>query len=815
MGFTDHKLKFTIDADGKGAKRELSEVDRLIGKIGKTGAGIGDVLGGNLASSAISKLTGALLDGGRAVLDYSSRMEQAKIGFETLMGGSTQALQHLNELKRFAIETPFEFEDLTRASRRFQNVGLEAKKVIPVLKDIGNAAAAAGASSAELDSISLAFSQIIAKGKLSAEEVNQLAERGIPVWKMLSEQLGKSKADVIKLAEQGKISSDVFLDAFQRFSQANFGDAMQKQSKTFGGAMSSIKDMTLQAADEGFKPLYDEIVRYSNRMVQNQGEVQSWGKTTNTVLQNIIDGLHGANAESSQPGGLWDGLKSGLDYFDWYLRHNGAITQMFSEWAEGMRVAGAQARNLENGMLNLQDFTYNAPGGGTATPTTGAATPPAATVAPTTPSAAARVNTVQIDRADKQVDFDKRKYENRIKLANEYFENETQFFEAEAQTRITWADAAVAEGKKTEDDFARYRENLELGVMEYRKKMLAEYFKELAAGSDEYKRVEQRIRILDQNIETEKAQHSKNEADRKKKQIEDEQKLREVRNKSWNEYIKAIGAATNAQDEKDAKAGRARYEAGTVTGGTGIGAGIAQGVGAELVPMFDESTNAMLTFQERMALVSSDINNFVGQSLGGLIEGLGQMAAAWLAGGDISAAAALQMVASAAFSVATQAGFKAIFEFAEGLAAEAATFGVPNPSSIAHFAAAGTYATVAAIAGGVGVAAGLGARAAGGGSKSSSGGRGSSSSASSQQQQVNPYSRQTDDVYISGRRNTVFENIAAEIRNLHKKIGSMSPGEVLTAGARQKKGFIGTQAVDDMKTRPQLGTRMLRQANAR
>src|SRR6187549_2674978 len=116
MGFTDHKLKFTIDADGKGARSELNSVDKMIDRMGakaRQGGGIGEIFGGNLAANAVSKLSGVLLDGGKAVLDYSSRMEQTKIGFETLMGGAVEANKHLAELKKFAAATPFEFQDLT------------------------------------------------------------------------------------------------------------------------------------------------------------------------------------------------------------------------------------------------------------------------------------------------------------------------------------------------------------------------------------------------------------------------------------------------------------------------------------------------------------------------------------------------------------------------------------------------------------------------------------------------------------------------------------------------------------------------------
>lgn len=282
-----NRLRNAADKVGSGASG--------LGKIEREASGLRSALasfGGNIAATAVAALSRQLIDGGRAILDYSARLEQTKVGFTTLLGSSQLAEKHLKELQEFAKTTPFEFQELTGLSRRLQGVGVDAQKIIPLLKDIGNAASAAGASGAELDSIVLAFSQVIAKGKLSAEEVNQFAERGIPIWKILSEQLGKTKGEIIKLSEEGKISSDVFIEAFQQFSQANFGDAMAKQSKTFTGAMSNITDILQQTSATAFEPLFVQIrslaVRFAADLDAQKGDFQGIG---NTIAKYIGEGL--------------------------------------------------------------------------------------------------------------------------------------------------------------------------------------------------------------------------------------------------------------------------------------------------------------------------------------------------------------------------------------------------------------------------------------------------------------------------------------------------------------------------------------------
>jgi tape measure domain-containing protein len=302
----NYKISVILDAQGAGkAASDLGKVDAKLNSFGQTAKGALSSFGGNVAASGIEKLTSLALEGGQAVFEYSAKMQQTRIGFETLMGGAESANKHLEELKKFAVETPFDFETLTGASRRLQNVGLEAAKVIPLMRDIGNAAAAAGASSEDLDGITLAFSQIIAKGKVSAEEVNQLAERGIPVWEMLSKTLGKSKAEIIKLSEAGKISSDIFLQAFQKFSQVKFGDAMAKQSQTFNGAWSSIKDIIVQTSADAFQPFFDETSKFTVKFSQSLQEQLPQVKSTSekfgfSLGESIGDGFRRSQTNWSE-----------------------------------------------------------------------------------------------------------------------------------------------------------------------------------------------------------------------------------------------------------------------------------------------------------------------------------------------------------------------------------------------------------------------------------------------------------------------------------------------------------------------------------
>lgn len=246
---------------------------------------------GNLGAQAVSEVTSLAKQGASAWLEYSSKLEQARIGFTTMTGSAQEADKHLKELQDFAKTTPFEFGDLVEASRKLQGVGIEANKVIPILTDVGNALAASGRIG-ELPEATKAISDIAAKGKLAGQEIIQLANAGIPAFQALSKATGKTQAEIVKLSESGAISSKFFLQALHEYSQQRFGDAMEKQSRTFSGAMSNIKDALYQTSATAFAPLYEKIsnlaVRFADDIQKQGNDFEGVGRV---IAQYIGEGL--------------------------------------------------------------------------------------------------------------------------------------------------------------------------------------------------------------------------------------------------------------------------------------------------------------------------------------------------------------------------------------------------------------------------------------------------------------------------------------------------------------------------------------------
>ena len=187
-------------------------------------------------------LTVPIVGIGQAAIKMGTQLQQAEIAFGTMLGSAELAGNYLNELKDFAAKTPFEFSELVPAAKRLMALGFAAEETIPMMKALGNAAAGLGGGAALIQRLGLALGQMRAKAKVSAEEMRQLAEAGIPAWEMLAKAMGKSTAELMKLSEKGQVSAAAAIPILIQGINEKFGGLMEGFMSTAMGQYSNVKD---------------------------------------------------------------------------------------------------------------------------------------------------------------------------------------------------------------------------------------------------------------------------------------------------------------------------------------------------------------------------------------------------------------------------------------------------------------------------------------------------------------------------------------------------------------------------------------------
>lgn len=188
-------------------------------------------------------------------------MEQQQVAFTTMLHSATKARRFVADLQKQAAATPFEFSDLTRASQVLLGFGYSAKQTKGLLNDLGDATSALGGGGEKLQSLALILGQINAKGRLQGDEVLQLAENGVSAQRILQKQLHLTSAQFQKELSKGAISASVAVQALSRGFHDLYGGGMAKQSRTFAGQLSTLKDNSNAAMGALTRPLFNLLRR--------------------------------------------------------------------------------------------------------------------------------------------------------------------------------------------------------------------------------------------------------------------------------------------------------------------------------------------------------------------------------------------------------------------------------------------------------------------------------------------------------------------------------------------------------------------------
>ncbi|MGI6376427.1 MAG: tape measure protein [Anaerolineae bacterium] len=267
MAIKAAQLLVEVKADTAHAERGMRQVQQQARGLGAGLGGIAKLAGGAVAALGGIAVAKRLFSAAKsAVVDFNASLEQSEIAWATMLGSERAARRMMSNLQQFAKETPFEFAELEEASRRLLAMGFSAQEILPTMTSLGDAAAALGLGTEGVNRLGLALGQMRAKTKVSAEEMRQLTEAGVPAWEILAQAVGKPIPEVMKLASAGKIAATTFINAFETFSQQNYGGMMERQSQTFKGAMSNIKDSLTQAAATAFQPLFAKLSEGAQRI---------------------------------------------------------------------------------------------------------------------------------------------------------------------------------------------------------------------------------------------------------------------------------------------------------------------------------------------------------------------------------------------------------------------------------------------------------------------------------------------------------------------------------------------------------------------
>ncbi len=238
-------LYFEAQLDADQLKRELRETRNRMNKFTK------DVQANGAQMDSTFKRIGAAMAGYFSitaakgfldqVIQVRGEFQQLDIAMQTMLGSKSEADKLMAEVVELAAQTPFSLTELGQGAKRLLAFKEPTDRVGDSLRRLGDLAA--GASVPVTDLIQ-AYGKVSAKGKMQAEELNQFAERGIPIISELAKVVGATDKEIYKMAEQGKIGFEELRQAILNMTDegGQFFNLMEKQSGSLTGQISNLGD---------------------------------------------------------------------------------------------------------------------------------------------------------------------------------------------------------------------------------------------------------------------------------------------------------------------------------------------------------------------------------------------------------------------------------------------------------------------------------------------------------------------------------------------------------------------------------------------
>lgn len=215
------------------AGRFSSALSGYEGAASKAGALAGRALGTAFTAAA----TGIIGAAGVALFKGFDRYKSLDATSHRLaaMGNSAEQVKTImSDINEVVVGTPIALDEAAKAATQFLAGGVKQGR--PLQAALTAIADAAGASGQKFGDLAVIFNQVFNKGKLQAEEMLQLNERGINVQAALQKEFGLTSAEIQKMSQDGTISFGMLVQAIE----GQFGGMSKKLADTVDGALSNM-----------------------------------------------------------------------------------------------------------------------------------------------------------------------------------------------------------------------------------------------------------------------------------------------------------------------------------------------------------------------------------------------------------------------------------------------------------------------------------------------------------------------------------------------------------------------------------------------
>ena len=222
-------IKVFLELDTSKFDRNLAASEKGVKGMKKSSDGLG------LGLKALAAV-GATAFAFKGIVQTTARFEDLRTTLTSVTGSVKGGADAFKDISKFATSTQFGIEELTNTYIKLKTAGIEPTEAL--LTTFTDTAAVTTDQLGTLEAMTDLFSRTISGG-LGLEELNRLADRGVPVFRILEQQLGLTR---LQVAEFGKTADGAqkITAALTKGLNSEFGGATQDRLKNLSVAMSNF-----------------------------------------------------------------------------------------------------------------------------------------------------------------------------------------------------------------------------------------------------------------------------------------------------------------------------------------------------------------------------------------------------------------------------------------------------------------------------------------------------------------------------------------------------------------------------------------------
>lgn len=272
----------TLRKRGEDVSKSFGRVKDSLWSIGKVGLGA-------LAAAGFAF---------KGFIDTAAEFESLRTQLESIEGSSAKAEKSMAWIRQFAKDTPGSVSGVTEAFVMMRNYGIDPMN--GSMQAVMDTTSKLGFSQDRLTGITRALGQMQSKGRIKAEEMEQLNERSVGGWKLLAGAMGKTVAEVMKLGEAGKLGEKEIALLIKAMGKASAGSS-EKAMHTWAGTVARLGDTWEQfklsvMASGPFEKLKNRLVGVLDQIdrMEKDGSLKKFAADVGKQITEVIDWFESA-----------------------------------------------------------------------------------------------------------------------------------------------------------------------------------------------------------------------------------------------------------------------------------------------------------------------------------------------------------------------------------------------------------------------------------------------------------------------------------------------------------------------------------------